>query len=64
MLEIVERFPPDLVLLDVDMPEMSGDKIKSLKSLWKTKSIPVFDRDDRCGQRNYQVWIWRRLLRS
>jgi putative two-component system response regulator len=31
MLEMVDRFPPALILLDVDMPEMSGyDAIKIL----------------------------------
>jgi putative two-component system response regulator len=42
MLEMVDRFPPALILLDVDMPEMSGyDAIKILKSREETRDIPV-----------------------
>jgi putative two-component system response regulator len=39
---MVGRFAPALILLDVDMPEMSGyDAIKILKSRAETRDIPV-----------------------
>jgi len=39
---LLENNHPDLVLLDVDMPEMTGfDVIKTLKSKPETKDIPV-----------------------
>ncbi|MDR0439920.1 MAG: response regulator [Candidatus Accumulibacter sp.] len=42
MLEMVDRFSPALILLDVDMPEMTGyDAIKILKSRPETRDIPV-----------------------
>ena len=42
MLEMVGRFTPALILLDVDMPEMNGyDVIKVLKSRPETRDIPV-----------------------
>jgi putative two-component system response regulator len=42
MLEMVGCFPPALILLDVDMPEMSGyDAIKILKSRAETRDIPI-----------------------
>jgi putative two-component system response regulator len=42
MLEMVDRFPPALILLDVDMPGMSGyEAIKILKSREETRDIPV-----------------------
>jgi two-component system sensor histidine kinase/response regulator len=41
-LEAATRTPPDLVLLDIDMPEMSGFKVcELLKSDEKLASIPV-----------------------
>jgi putative two-component system response regulator len=42
MLEMVDRFAPALILLDVDMPEMNGyDAIRILKSRPETRDIPV-----------------------
>jgi len=39
---ILERIKPDLILLDIDMPEMDGfDIIKMLKKEDKTAQIPV-----------------------
>lgn len=41
-LKIVEKQPPDLILLDIMMPEMSGyDVCEKLKSNPDTKDIPV-----------------------
>jgi len=42
LLEFLERNIPDLILLDVEMPEMNGyEAIKIIKSKDKTKDIPV-----------------------
>jgi len=42
MFEMLENLIPDLILLDVNMPEMDGyDAIKSLKANKKTACIPV-----------------------
>jgi len=42
MFELLEHVKPDLILLDVEMPEMSGyEAIKKLKSDDKYKEIPV-----------------------
>ena len=42
MFKLIEKITPDLILLDVDMPEMDGFKaITILKSDEKLKSIPV-----------------------
>lgn len=42
MLKMLEKSSPDLILLDVEMPEMNGyEAIKVLKSNVKTASIPV-----------------------
>jgi len=42
MLKMLENVIPDLILLDVDMPEMDGyEVIKRLKASEKTASIPV-----------------------
>jgi len=42
MFQMLEKVIPDLILLDVDMPEVSGfEAIAKLKSVEKTRAIPV-----------------------
>jgi len=42
MFELLARYTPELILLDVDMPGLNGyEAIKVLKSNYKTKDIPI-----------------------
>ena len=42
MFQLMEKITPDLILLDIDMPEMDGfEAIKVLKSKPETKDIPI-----------------------
>ncbi|MCL2809789.1 MAG: response regulator [Treponema sp.] len=42
MFQLLEKITPDLILLDIEMPEMGGfEAIKILKSKPETKDIPV-----------------------
>ncbi|GHV46519.1 response regulator [Synergistales bacterium] len=42
MLELLEQYKPDLILLDIDMPDIDGyEAIKILKARGDTKDIPV-----------------------
>jgi len=54
LLKMLEKNIPDLILLDIEMPEMNGyDVIKIIKSKEKTKHIPVIfltARDDVEGE--------------
>lgn len=49
-LEVAERWRPDLVLLDVDMPEMDGVSVcHELKRVDATRNIPVLLMSGRFG---------------
>jgi len=42
MFQMLEKITPNLILLDIEMPEMGGfEAIKTLKSNNETKDIPV-----------------------
>jgi len=42
MFDLLEHFPPDLILLDVEMPDMNGyEAARKLKSNEKYKQIPI-----------------------
>lgn len=42
-IEKAKSFAPDLILLDINMPKMSGfDTAKALKEVEETKNIPIF----------------------
>jgi two-component system cell cycle response regulator DivK len=41
-LELANAEPPDLILMDVNLPEMDGwEATRRLKTEWKTRHIPV-----------------------
>jgi two-component system, cell cycle response regulator DivK len=41
-LELANAEPPDLILMDVNLPEMDGwEATRRLKAEWKTRHIPV-----------------------
>ena len=49
LLKILERATPDLILLDVEMPEMDGfEALKALKANEATSGIPVVFLTARC----------------
>lgn len=51
LLKILEKAIPDLILLDIEMPEMNGyETIKILKSKDETKHIPVIFLTAKTGQ--------------
>jgi len=53
MFALMEEIFPDLILLDIDMPEMNGFKaIEILKAKPETKDIPVIFLTSRAGVRD------------
>ncbi len=56
MFELLEHVKPDLILLDVEMPEMNGyDAIKKLKSSEKFREIPVIFLTSMSGEETKMV---------
>ena len=53
MFDLMEKVRPDLILLDIEMPEMDGyEAIKKLKEDPKWKDIPVMFITARSGEEN------------
>jgi len=58
MFTLLEKIMPDLILLDVDMPEINGcEAIKILKSKPETKDIPVILFSSNTGYDDKLEWL-------